>query len=86
MEHQLGRIDIVAWQGRRIRDPHRPPVASLTLAALFGLSALILLLRFAVGASLPLGALQIAFAVLAASGGLLLMRGIAGVLLKLQHR
>ena len=86
MEHQLGRIDIVTWQGRRIRDAHRPPVASLTLAALFGASALILLLRFAAGASLPLAALQVAFAILAASGALLLMRGVAGLLLRLQHR
>ena len=86
MEHQLGRIDIVAWQGRRLRDQHRAPLASLAAVAAFGFAALVLLLHFGAGAAAPLLVLQAAFAVLVGSGALLLTRLLAGLVLRLQQR
>ena len=86
MEHQLGRINIVSWQGRRLRDAHRPVGLSAILGGLAAASALLLVLRFLFGAPLPLELLQVAFAVLVGSGALLLMRGLVGFILGLQRR
>jgi hypothetical protein len=86
MQHQLGRIDIVSWQDRRMHDLHRPHVLSLTLAGLAAISAILLLLRFALGAPLPLGLLQVAFAILVGSCAFLAMRAAVGVILAFQRR
>ena len=57
----------------------------MTLGALATASGLLLCVRFLAGAPLPLGLLQIAFAVLAGSVSLLLVRGLAGLILRLQR-
>lgn len=86
MEHQLRHIDLVAWQARRSREPQRPPLIALALAAAFALGAAVLALRFALAVDLPLPLLQVAFAVMTASGALLLAQGLAHLLLRLQGR
>jgi hypothetical protein len=85
VEHQLGRINIVAWQDRRVRDAQRAGAFSTFLGATAFVSALLLLLRFAFGAPLSLEVLQLAFAVFAVSGALLLMRGLVILILRLQR-
>jgi hypothetical protein len=85
VEHQLGRIDIVAWQIRRQPIVRRPGPLSTALALLAGASALLLLLRFALGVPAPLGALQVAFAVFVASTALLAMRLLVGFIINQQR-
>jgi hypothetical protein len=85
VEHQLGRINIVAWQDRRVHASQHPDTLSVVLAVAIVASALLLCLRFAFGTPLPLELLQIAFAALAASGALMLTRGIVSLILWLQQ-
>ena len=85
MEHQLGRIDIISWQGRRARDSRRVVSLTAILSLLAVVSALLLAARFVGGAALPLELLQVAFAVLAASGALLLTRALVALILRFQR-
>jgi hypothetical protein len=85
VEHQLGRINIIAWQGRRFHDAHRPGSLSIVLTVAMAASILLLCLRFALGMSLPLELLQVAFAVLATAGSFMLMRALVGFILRLQR-
>ncbi len=86
MEHQLGRVYLVSWQGRPTREQARPRAVSLALVGLAALSGLLLLLRFAAGVSVPLGLLQVAFAVLVAACAFLLTRAAVRLILRLQRR
>jgi hypothetical protein len=85
VEHQLGRINIVAWQDRRVHVPHHADILSVVLVIAMVASALLLCLRFAFGTPLPLELLQVAFAALAASSALMLTRGMVRFILWLQR-
>jgi hypothetical protein len=84
VEHQLGRINIIAWQDRRFHDARRLDILSVALGVAVAASALLLVLRFAVGAPLPMEVLRVAFAVLVAAGALGLMRVLVAFVLRLQ--
>lgn len=86
MEHKLGRINIITWQDQRVHGVHRPNTLTVILGALAAISAVLLALRFLAGAPVPLELLQAAFAVFVASGSLLLMRGLVGLILAMQQR
>jgi hypothetical protein len=87
VQHQLHRIDIIAWQARPARDSaRRRSLASLGLTVLAGLSLMVIALRFLLGFPVSISLLQLAFAALVVCGALLLMQAAVFVLLRLQGR
>jgi hypothetical protein len=85
MEHQFGRVDIVAWQDRRLRDS-RSGLLTPALATTFVICATLLILRFVANLPLPLELLQAAFALLMVSGAFLVMRRTVDFIRRLQQR
>jgi hypothetical protein len=87
VQHQIGRIDIIAWQAKPARDgARRRHLLSLALLALGGLSLTIIALRFLLGFPISMPLLQTAFAALVVSAALLVMQAAVFILLRLQDR
>ena len=86
MDRHLGQIELVAWQGRRLRGVRRLGPVDTILLVIFALSLFTLALRFGADLAVPLGLLQAAFALAVTSAALLGTRWIVAAILWLQQR
>ena len=86
MDRHLGQIELVTWQGRRLRGAHRLGPVDTILLAVFALSLFTLALRFGANLAVPLGLLQAAFALAVMSAALLATRWVVAAILWLQQR
>ena len=86
MNRQLGRIELVSWQGHRPRDVRWLGPLDTALLAVVASSVCVLIIRFGAGLPMPIAWLQAAFALAVMSAALLAIRWIVAAILGLRER